>query len=59
MCLESKETRLVIQQVADDMDHVKRLSFSFYVDICRLKHPYRESITAGPSQMALSAGSLY
>ena len=33
MCLEGKETRAVIQQVADDMDQVKSLSFSFYVDM--------------------------
>jgi archaellum component FlaC len=26
--------------------------------VCRLKHPYRESITTEPSQMALSAGSV-
>ena len=33
MCLDGKETRTVIQQVADDMDKVKRQSFSFCVDI--------------------------
>ena len=33
MCLEGKETRLAIQKVADDMDQVKSLSFSFCVDI--------------------------
>jgi len=31
--LERKETKVVIQQVADDMDQVKSLSFSFCVDI--------------------------
>jgi archaellum component FlaC len=33
ICLDGKETRVVIQQVADDMDQVKSLSFSFCVDI--------------------------
>ena len=33
MRLEGKETRVVIQQVADNMDEVKSLSFSFYVDM--------------------------
>ena len=32
MCLDGKEARVVIQQVADDMDHVKSWSFSFGVD---------------------------
>jgi hypothetical protein len=31
--VEGKETRAVIQQVADDMDQVKSLSFSFYLDM--------------------------
>jgi hypothetical protein len=33
--------------------------FSALTFMCRLNHSYRESITTGPSQMALSAGSLY
>ena len=60
MCVEGKETRLVMQQVADDMDQVKSLSFfSALTFVCKLNHPYRESITTGPSKMALSSGSLY
>jgi hypothetical protein len=27
--------------------------------VCNLKHPHREPITSGPSQVALSAGSVY
>ena len=33
MCLEGKETRVVIQQVTDDMDQVKSQSFSLCADI--------------------------
>ena len=34
MYLDGKETRVVIQQVADEMDQVKSQSFSLCVDIC-------------------------
>ncbi len=33
ICPDGKETRVVIQQIADNMDQVKSLSFSFCVDI--------------------------
>ena len=59
MCLEGKETRIVMRQVADDMDHVKRQLYFCVGLVCRLKHCHRESITTGSSQMALSAGSIY
>jgi hypothetical protein len=33
ICLEGRGARVVIQQVADDMDQVKSMSFSFCVDV--------------------------
>jgi hypothetical protein len=44
MCLEGKETRAVIQQVADDMDQVKSLSYSFCVDIGEQAKPSLQGI---------------
>ncbi len=38
------------------IDFLSALTFKL---VCRLKHPHREPITTGPSQMALSAGSVY
>src|SRR6266852_5631006 len=47
MNLEGKETRVVIQQVADDMDQVKRLSSSFRVDIRVQAKPSLQGINYG------------
>ena len=55
MYLEGKETRVVIQKVVDDMDQVKRLSFSFCVDIRVQAEPSSQGINY---DRTLAGGSL-
>jgi hypothetical protein len=53
-------TCLDVKQAANDVDEVKRSLSSYSIStFSRCNQFHRESITTGPSQMALSARSIY